>query len=119
MDMQAFMQYTKPLEDNKNVQMQENVLTDIEGTDLGAVEDMITLLGEAKEEVSGKLEELDEKSDSDTNINTKNNIDLRSEMYNKYKEVMPKKLRDNPRYNYTYYDYLDEEDDENEDEKNE
>lgn len=119
MDMQAFMQYTKPLEDNKNVQMQENVLTDIEGTDLGAVEDMITLLGEAKEEVSGKLEELDEKSDSDTNINTKNNIDLRSEMDNKYKEVMPKKLRDNPRYNYTYYDYLDEEDDENEDEKNE
>ncbi len=119
MDMQAFMQYTKPLEDNKKVQMQENVLTDVEGTDLGAVEDMITLLGEAKEEVSGKLEELDEKSDSDTNINTKNNIDLRSEMDNKYKEVMPKKLRDNPRYNYTYYDYLDEEDDENEDEKNE
>ncbi len=118
MDMQAFMRYTKPLEDNKNVQMQENVLTDVEGTDLGAVEDMITLLGEAKEEVSGKLEELDEKSDSDTNINTKNNIDLRSEMDNEYKEVMPKKLRDNPRYNYTYYDYLDEEDEENKDEKN-
>ena len=112
MDMQAFMQYTKPLEDNKNVQMQENVLTDIEGTDLGAVEDMITLLGEAKEEVSGKLEELGENNESNTN--TKNNIDLRLEMDNEYKEVMPKKLRDNPRYNYTYYDYLDEED---EDEK--
>lgn len=114
MDMQAFMQYTKPLEDNKNVQMQENVLTDIEGTDLGAVEDMITLLGEAKEEVSGKLEELGENSKSDTN--TGNNIDLRKEMDNEYKEVMPKKLRDNSRYNYTYYDYLDEED-EDEDEK--
>lgn len=113
MDMQAFMQYTKPLEDNKNVQMQENVLTDIEGTDLGAVEDMITLLGEAKEEVSGKLEEFGENSKSDTN--TGNNIDLRKEMDNEYKEVMPKKLRDNPRYDYTYYDYLDEED---EDEKN-
>lgn len=117
MDMQAFMQYTKPLEDNKNVQMQENVLTDIEGTDLGAVEDMITLLGEAKEEVSGKMEELGENNES--NLNAENNIDLRSEMDNEYKEVMPKKLRDNPRYNYTYYDYLDEEDDENEDEKNE
>ncbi len=117
MDMQAFMQYTKPLEDNKNVQMQENVLTDIEGTDLGAVEDMITLLGEAKEEVSGKIEELGENNES--NLNAKNNIDLRSEMDNKYREVMPEKLRDNPRYNYTYYDYLDEEDDENEDEKNE
>ena len=117
MDMQAFMHYTKPLEDNKNVQMQENVLTDIEGTDLGAVEDMITLLGEAKEEVSGKMEELGENNES--NLNAENNIDLRSEMDNEYKEVMPKKLRDNPRYNYTYYDYLDEEDDENEDEKNE
>lgn len=116
MDMQAFMQYTKPLEDNKNVQMQENVLTDVEGTDLGAVEDMITLLGEAKEEVSGKLEEFGENSKSDTN--TGNNIDLRKEMDNEYKEVMPKKLRDNPRYNYTYYDYLDEEDEEDEDEKN-
>lgn len=113
MDMQAFMQYTKPLEDNKKVQMQENVLTDVEGTDLGAVEDMITLLGEAKEEVSGKLEELGENNES--NLNTKDNIDLRTEMDNEYKEVMPKKLRDNPRYNYTYYDYLDEED---EDEKN-
>ena len=117
MDMQAFMQYTKPLEDNKKVQMQENVLTDVEGTDLGAVEDMITLLGEAKEEVSGKMEELGENNES--NLNAENNIDLRSEMDNEYKEVMPKKLRDNPRYNYTYYDYLDEEDDENEDEKNE
>lgn len=116
MDMQAFMQYTKPLEDNKKVQMQENVLTDIEGTDLGAVEDMITLLGEAKEEVSGKLEELGENNES--NLNTKDNIDLRKEMDNEYKEVMPKKLRDNPRYNYTYYDYLDEEDEENKDEKN-
>lgn len=116
MDMQAFMQYTKPLEDNKKVQMQENVLTDVEGTDLGAVEDMITLLGEAKEEVSGKLEELGENNES--NLNTKDNIDLRTEMDNEYKEVMPKKLRDNPRYNYTYYDYLDEEDEENKDEKN-
>lgn len=116
MDMQAFMQYTKPLEDNKNVQMQENVLTDVEGTDLGAVEDMITLLGEAKEEVSGKLEEFGENNES--NLNTKDNIDLRTEMDNEYKEVMPKKLRDNPRYNYTYYDYLDEEDEENKDEKN-
>lgn len=116
MDMQAFMQYTKPLEDNKKVQMQENVLTDVEGTDLGAVEDMITLLGEAKEEVSVKLEELGENNES--NLNTKDNIDLRTEMDNEYKEVMPKKLRDNPRYNYTYYDYLDEEDEENKDEKN-
>lgn len=116
MDMQAFMQYTKPLEDNKKVQMQENVLTDVEGTDLGAVEDMITLLGEAKEEVSGKLEELGE--NNELNLNTKDNIDLRTEMDNEYKEVMPKKLRDNPRYNYTYYDYLDEEDEENKDEKN-
>lgn len=119
MDMKAFTEYTKPLEQNKKVEMQKDVLTDLDGVDMGAVEDMITLLGEAKEEVSGKLN-----TGNDTNSNGQNNQSnntdniayLRDEMDEKYVDVLPEKLRNNPRYDYTYYDYLNEEDEENDEE---